>query len=812
MSVPFARNVQLHRFVAWLLPYVCAIAFYGCLIAIPCFHMFQSNVDVREHAYLQGFINDGIKYDGINFMLDVQKRLAKSCATPNSKEIAHSAGLEPFSHWYDTVQDDAPEVYKEIAKIAQESIPRLELGYNDFRYVFKNGFGVTGSSLVLRLKCGRCTARGASMFVATLDTGSKKSFTVDAAGNVRKAPESPNYTSHCTSSILGTSIALAAMKELATYYNQAQDVILLITDRQLPYAAGTRHFLDEYFGKPGFRWHSGWLRSGLALELGYGSCDLYELNYEGIDGVIPNQDAVGAFIAEATTQDLNLTVMGLWERIASMAGNSYPNLPHVPMLSRSIASFTITCAKRIRVGEASHPDKLLKTVLVNLRMHNNLENELERGDVVYQLVNTKSYVPMNVYILLVPFLLAGPTAELLYSCYTWDFHVLVISLGMFILNAFMGPWLSYKYLVGAVGNDLDSTSEENLGKIKIAFLLLFISGAGLLVLNVLLAYFIPVRVFSKFDEGRGVIVRKELLDELGYYSEDEDRLALIIGRFSGLMDRLQKRTEGVVKFLQRYAEGKPPDSKRKRLSEKLCTVLERARQRVTEPIFVQAEKVPVAEESKVIVKSRPSQPTDVTKKKKRGLFDSMYAAPVVYPTNTQLPMPNVIVSVGTLFFTTIFLYSLMLLNWPLSVVLALLVAPSLRRVKIWRNLRFRYWVDFAICGFYLCFLVVLSRNRNMLAGIRGEFVAKAYKGGRFDLKTFVTGPYNNLLVVLKHFQQAEIKKALKGPFVLRKVLGLVHQHVLLGSAALPLIWFCAFPVLFHVVLIFTLEKIFKLAA
>ncbi|GIX65046.1 uncharacterized protein BcabD6B2_44810 [Babesia caballi] len=128
------------------------------------------------------------------------------------------------------------------------------------RYVFGTGLGVTGSSVLLRLKCARCSSRGASLVVVNIDTGSKSAFAMDAKGNVFK-PKGGDTDGHrrCTSSATGAAVALAALRAMAHFDNQAQDLIVLITERNLPYAAGTRQFLDDYFGRAHFKWHSGWL-------------------------------------------------------------------------------------------------------------------------------------------------------------------------------------------------------------------------------------------------------------------------------------------------------------------------------------------------------------------------------------------------------------------------------------------------------------------------------------------------------------------------------------------------------------------------
>lgn len=160
----------------------------------------KTEIAVEEHSYLQSLTPDNVGHSGMNFMVDTIASLSKACAVTSTKSIEQTVGLEGFSRWYENVPEDAPAVYKAIDAIAKEPGLRLEVGYNDFRwvflfvashawrrYVFDSGLGITGSSLLLRMKCARCASRGTSLVVATVDTGSKREFVVDERGNVKRS-------------------------------------------------------------------------------------------------------------------------------------------------------------------------------------------------------------------------------------------------------------------------------------------------------------------------------------------------------------------------------------------------------------------------------------------------------------------------------------------------------------------------------------------------------------------------------------------------------------------------------------------------
>ncbi|KAK1936286.1 putative membrane protein [Babesia divergens] len=769
---------------------------------MPMLSHMKEEIAVEEHSYLQSLTPDNVGHSGMNFMVDTIASLSKACAVTSMKSIEQTVGLEGFSRWYENVPEDAPAVYKAIDAIAKEPGLRLEVGYNDFRYVFDSGLGITGSSLLLRMKCARCASRGASLVVATVDTGSKREFVVDERGNVMRSFDSGNNRTKCSSSISGASIALTALREMSRYDNQAQDVLLLVTDRNLPYAAGTRQFLDDYFGRPDFKWRSGWLHQAACLDLGYGRCGSYEMNYEGLDGVVPNLDVFASFLHEADLQEVAIVLPGLWERVGRMSTNSFPHLQHVPMLSRNIAAFSITCARKAEKTDPNQADKLMRALLVTLRMHNNLETVLERNANSYQVVDGKHYLSQCIYLLLVPALLLGPTTEILYSGYTWDFHVLMASLCVFLINAFMGPWLSYRYLVRAVASDFDGTSTTNLSQVRIAILLLFFSSAALLAVNLLLFRVIPGRVFSSFDIERKVLERQALLLRLGYSVDSQNLISKVCLNLNVLMERLRRKTENVLGSIVRHLDAAPADSKRRRLSVKITALMQRVRSRQADA----ASKPAVTVRSTERFDAAVGEPADASQQNDEQALEELGGTRVAYPTNTGLPAPHVIASVGTLFFAVVFLYAMMVFNWPLSIVLTLILVPSLRRIRVCNHTRSKCWVDIVVCATYLLFIAALATRRNLVRGLRCEFLHRVYAEGRFNVLMFFVSPFHNIYVFVKNFPADEILAALRGPFVTKKLFTLAQQHVLFGSGTFPLIWFCAVPLVFHTVLIYALAR------
>eukprot|EP00371_Babesia_bovis_P000771 XP_001609418.1 hypothetical protein [Babesia bovis T2Bo] len=778
------------------------IAFYVALFLVPFLPFLSEKAEVIEQSYLHGYTPDSMTTAGRYFMLDTLSTLSASCLEPSMRENVETKDLPPFSHWYSDLPVNAPPIYRTVSDIVNSGIPRAELLYNDFRYVFGSGIGVTGSSLLIRLKCARCSTRGASLVVVNVDSGSKSAFSVDDYGNII-----PNASleSKCSSSIIGLAVALSALRSFSFLETQQQDTLVLITERNLPYSAGTRQFLDDYFGNPGFPYHSGWLHQAMALDLGYGRCGSYELNYEGIDGYTPNLDVITAFLSTAEFLEFDASPTGMLTRIGRMSVNSKPHLPHVAMLLRNISSFTLTCARPAGPREDGNIEKLLSAVLITMRLQNNLDTVLERNANYYQLTSRETYVPASVYFLIIPALLLGPTTEVLYSSYLWDFHTLIAAISLFILNAGMGSWLFYHRLVLAGNIPFGTEKSAGVLQVRIALVVLCASCLFTLVFNVYMVRLLPWRFSSRDYNGSSVLIRQELLRKLGY----PDNRSTILSR---LFEKLNVYYMAVVNVVNSASTRIAPTtsikalikSGKRRLLMKIYSL--KRKLRFSRSGHSPSSEPPISDTQRAEVLHNDDQQSAIDlKKESQRQLDAMGGTNLVCPTSTGLPPPVYILGLGTLFFCSVFLYCLMVFHWPLAIVLLLLFIPYLRRVRVCTNTLHRCCVDFIVCGIYILFILLLGTSRNLLTPDNKRVLDAALANGPLSSLHFIVYPLYNLFIYLRGFSIADLIDTLRSPFISLKILELARQHVLLGSSTLPLVCLCAVPVVIHLSLIYTFE-------
>ncbi|CDR96010.1 membrane protein, putative [Babesia bigemina] len=796
------------------------IAFYAALVCLPMLPLLGEEASVSEHAYLHGFTPDTLTYASRLFMIETMSSITEACQQGSARSNEQTKGLPPFSRWTAEAPADAPAVYTAIEELVRATIPRAEVAYNDFRYVFNNGLGVTGSSILLHLKCARCSSYGASLVVATIDTGSKSDFMLDQRGYITRPKGGDGEAlGRCASSTHGVAAAIAALKNVAEFDNQQQDLMVLITERNLPYAAGTRQFLDDYFTRPDFKWNSGWLHNALALDLGYGRCGSYEVTYEGLDGAVPNPDVVISFLSTAKTAELDAEPADVLARIGRMSMNALPHLPHVAMLPRGISSFTLTCARRADHTDENNAEKLLRVLTPTIRMQNNLDTVLERKSNYYQMVSQDEYLTEASYLPIVPALLLGLTVELLYSGHTWNFHALMAGLAVFAFNACMGPLLSYLYLVKIGGLDFDTLDASNLNKVRGSLVVLLSSYAALLFLNVLALRSLPRRAFVGYVADRAVLVRNELLSKLGYHVPPSSPFARVCNKIVGPLRAFLEKLKAAIHSILPPFIRKAMETARKRGPSRLSLMLERwrARRQGSRSPSSSIEMVPTPEEKPVVADAEETVPDETVvetptvqevadEEESQSLLDSMGGTAIACPTNSALPTPNVVAGIGTLFFATVFLYSLMIFHWPLAVLLSLCLVPALRRVRVWNHTRRKCLADLFICTNYLVFISILSSTRRVLNSKQRELLDVAFNTGPLGVLAFVLRAVYRVYLLVRRINFARLVAILRGPFVSQKVLSLAQQHVLLGSGALPLIWFCAVPVVFHIGLIFILTR------
>ncbi|CEM33228.1 unnamed protein product [Vitrella brassicaformis CCMP3155] len=148
------------------------------------------------------------------------------------------------------------------------------------------------------------------------------------------------------------ALGLALADYLQTVQWLARDVIVIFTDRTLPYAAGVRAFLDGYLRDKAPFPRRGLMRQAVIFEIDKHRPNqvAVTLDIEGVNGLQPNQDLVNAYAIEAKQDGIRAEPREAWDSVNRMATDAGADRIHSAFLQRAIPAFTAVASSNPRGG------------------------------------------------------------------------------------------------------------------------------------------------------------------------------------------------------------------------------------------------------------------------------------------------------------------------------------------------------------------------------------------------------------------------------------------------------------------------------
>eukprot|EP00928_Gymnodinium_smaydae_P025824 TRINITY_DN20461_c0_g1_i1.p1 TRINITY_DN20461_c0_g1~~TRINITY_DN20461_c0_g1_i1.p1 ORF type:complete len:720 (+),score=163.21 TRINITY_DN20461_c0_g1_i1:84-2243(+) len=325
MGAPLLHNVigkfaPHHRLIA-------SAAYLAALVLVCIFPSFDRRTEIEEHGLVPGYANSG-------FYGDWPARLSRTIARIEASR-----------------SPEAVEAALEAALVEAQLISHRA----NFTVPGARDSGRTSSYLYTVANARRGDAREAAVVVvATNWTASRKACARASLG-------------------LGIGVTLAAFMRTVPWLSK--DVFVVFVDGSLPYGAGTRAWLRDYFGG-----HTavrrGVLRQAVVLDTASGVHNVL-VEAEGINGMVPNQDHVNAFMVAVRDHD-GVTALhrGVWQSVFHHLRNGGVHSGHAPFLEAQLPAFTIK-GRRQQAGQRGSkldPAALLRTMEGHLRsMSNNLQ-------------------------------------------------------------------------------------------------------------------------------------------------------------------------------------------------------------------------------------------------------------------------------------------------------------------------------------------------------------------------------------------------------------------------------------------------------
>ncbi|EKX72853.1 conserved hypothetical protein [Theileria equi strain WA] len=811
MSLTSIRLVNLKRKISKIAYPLGNILFFVALFGVPFLSLLKKETSVDEHGYLNRYSISELINDDFHHMNSVKAELTEICALEQGQKRGQALSKRRYSEWKTSAPQDFPTVLKKVGELLNEAFEWSEIGYNSYGYAYDtngpNGF-IEGYSVLCRLKCLRCHARGATLLVATVDTRD------------------------CSKDVTSVTLAISALKHLSTAEYLSQDIILLVTERQLPYATGTRQFLDDYFTNRYFKFRSGTLHNAFVLDLGSNDCAKYTISYEGTDGLLPNQDVVNIFVNIAAYEGFEVHTRSMWQSVFRMAFNIDRSRQHTPLLERNINGFSLICSAVSKYPKS--PDILLKVLVLMLRNQNNLDTLLERSYNFYFFTDARNFISISVYAVIIPLLVLKSLVWLIFSPYTRKFTTAFFGLGVFAVNTILGSLPSYIYLVSMVKKHSGDKTDVVLETTRFAFRLLAVSYGVLVLVNLLFFKFFALLFDYEYPEDDICLIKQEILERMktlkGTPKSPLARLCSIVANKMGCGSKSHELDRDTIKYVNRMQAPSAPLSNMEKLQNLLRRLSLRRdperRARWANRLALLKEKFTrrhsvagsistdynmdsidrITEVTSEVVYGAPE--TDQlslleTELKKLG------PAWIVYLIPDNLPQPSIVLAVATHVVAITFLLGLSVLNWSLAFVLSLFTSLPLLLLSVKRNGVFGPLVTFlyTLVSLFLVYpptCVSGSRARDAVLASLGTACLALVKF--LDASAFSGALVGQVKESLRFFAKHVFGNATHwinasgDSFLLRKVYSFAEDHVLVKSPSLPFLWFFAIPILFHILL------------
>ncbi|UKK01275.2 hypothetical protein MACK_002088 [Theileria orientalis] len=774
MSLTSRKFIILKRIVEKILLPASNLIFLVVLLGLPFLYRFKYNTSVQEHGYLNRYSMNEVVQSEFDLMYKTKDYLLSESSFKHLEEKEHirdnhynyytnknnytdyqqdfkkTETDSAYSYWSDVRFEDTPEIYVKIAHTLKD-IKNIQVSYNRFKYTFptkgKNS-EIYGQNLLFRVNCLRCLARGATLLVATINTD--------------------NYKDDVTSVVL----SLTAIKHLSNAQYLSQNIFLLVTMKQLPFAVGTRQFLHDYFNSHYFKHRSGTLHNALVVDLGTNTCSSFLISYEGIDGHLPNQDIVNIFVEISEVEGMTVHTRGLWPSIFRMAVNVDRLRHHVPLLEKNINGFSIMCKATSKFEQTVNYnlELLLKSVVLTLRNQNNLHTMLERSFNFYFFVRPTSFVSISIYSLVVPLLFIRQLVMMSFHPYL-DNIKMILGIVLVFLNIALASTPAYLFLLRLVRNNSGNTVDLSLlNEVR--------KSLGLLVLSYTLVFVVNHAFYLNFQHkfgdqylGEKSLMREELVSKMRKLSKTYQPKPL-----TRLLEKLKKmRRRFVKKWLRMGKKSKTPK-----------------RQRSVDSTFSRSDSADTDSSTRRDLELRENM------ERLRVMSDSMGPYWYISRVPSRLPRVDVFLLLSIYFLGIAFSLGLSVLNWALCFLLTIFILLPFNVMSVHNNSRLRN----IVCLVYFVVLLLLFYPFEGWMG--------SVRSGAFHLLKNLSYALEMLFEInyLKRYEMCEelgekfafLKDYVFGSktqwinstgnrFLLRKIYSATENHLLFGSYNIVILLF-----------------------
>ncbi|KNG78762.1 hypothetical protein PFMG_04925 [Plasmodium falciparum IGH-CR14] len=346
-------------------------------------------------------------------------------------------------------------------------------------------------------------------------------------------------------------IGLTLMEHFSKCNYMSKDVTFLFTNKELLYSLGVQEFIQKYFYNNTNRIGKKIIRSSTIIEFDSIYPSYIKINYEGLNGMLPNQDLILLLTNELHFYSIPIKMELTHGSIFDMALEKNYENGHIYFLRENIPAFTATGGSKVPIrNKMINLFNLTKALQSYLRSQSNTHEGFCHSSNFYFFNTFRRHIPISIYCYSVYLICAYSIMKLFKSTifrsyinfltgfYTYLITILIISLPIYLISTNK----KFYELLNFEENYIPSCYEwhpDNFDKyIKIANIwwnVLFFSIFGAFFFNLFISFLV--------NKKRKVIPKKNDQNESfdGYKKVEKVERILILEKIKELQNEIMKR-------------------------------------------------------------------------------------------------------------------------------------------------------------------------------------------------------------------------------------------------------------------------------
>ncbi|VWU50541.1 glycosylphosphatidylinositol anchor attachment 1 protein, putative [Hepatocystis sp. ex Piliocolobus tephrosceles] len=193
------------------------------------------------------------------------------------------------------------------------------------------------------------------------------------------------------------NVGLTLINHFLNCNYMSKDITFLFTNKALPYSLGIQKFIELYFYNNNYN-QNGIFRGAVVIEFDHMYASQIQINYEGLNGALPNQDMIILLKDELHEYGIPIKVQPVYNVIYDMAFEKSYEKGHIHFLRENISSFTVSGVTKVPLKSKSI--KLFdftKSIQSFIRSQSNTHEGYCNSTHFYFFNTIDRYIPLTIY-------------------------------------------------------------------------------------------------------------------------------------------------------------------------------------------------------------------------------------------------------------------------------------------------------------------------------------------------------------------------------------------------------------------------------